>query len=229
MKIERISERIARLEIPYKDIFTSVYLIKTDRGAVLFDTGSYDSDVSDCILPFLAECLVDPADLKYVFLSHNHVDHAGGLRALMPHCPHATVVSRSEKLAAAFADYSVHSPTDGEYLLEGLRVITISGHSADACGLFDEIDRTLLSGDSLQLYGIYGSGKWGANVTRPKEHFDALKKLEQMDIARIFTSHIYHPMQCDRIGQEDIPKALQACRSSCHPRRGLREGSALSP
>ena len=53
MKPEVLTNRITRLEIPYKDIFTSVYAVKTNCGALLFDAGSYDSDVTELILPFL--------------------------------------------------------------------------------------------------------------------------------------------------------------------------------
>ncbi len=36
--------------------------------------------------------LVDPGDVRWVFLSHDDVDHAGNLRAVMEACPNATLV-----------------------------------------------------------------------------------------------------------------------------------------
>ena len=51
----KINENIYRLTIPFKDIFTTVCLIKTDEGALLFDTATYDEDVENYIIPFLDE------------------------------------------------------------------------------------------------------------------------------------------------------------------------------
>ena len=208
----QVTRRITQLQIPYKDIFTSVYLVRTDRGCLLFDTGSCDGDVYEYILPFLESHSLGEKELMYVFLSHKHVDHAGGLHALMQKHPEITIISRSKKLADEFSEYRVDCPTDGELLLEGLQVVTLPGHTKDSCGLLDLSDRTLISGDSLQLYGIYGSGKWGANITLPTAHFQALDKLEQLEIARILTSHIYHPMPCVCEGSEMVLQALDACR-----------------
>ena len=51
----RISEKIYRLTTPYKDIFTSLYLIRTPEGALLFDAASYDGDAEQYVLPWLDE------------------------------------------------------------------------------------------------------------------------------------------------------------------------------
>jgi len=37
--------------------------------------------------------LVDPGDVRWIFLSHDDVDHAGNLGAIMEACPNATVVN----------------------------------------------------------------------------------------------------------------------------------------
>jgi flavorubredoxin len=37
--------------------------------------------------------LVDPADVHYVFLSHDDVDHTGSLAQVMEHCPNATLLA----------------------------------------------------------------------------------------------------------------------------------------
>ena len=81
--IRKISDNIFRLTIPFMDIYTSVFLIKTPKGAVLFDTATYDSDVTDYIIPFLNDSGVSREELKYVFVSHNHGDHSGGLETLI--------------------------------------------------------------------------------------------------------------------------------------------------
>ena len=37
--------------------------------------------------------LVDPADVRYVFISHDDVDHTGNLAQVMEHCPNATLLA----------------------------------------------------------------------------------------------------------------------------------------
>ena len=45
--VTQINENIYRLTIPYKDIFTTVYAVKTESGALLFDCASYDEDIEN--------------------------------------------------------------------------------------------------------------------------------------------------------------------------------------
>ena len=66
----KINENIYRLTIPFKDIFTTVYVLKTDEGALLFDTATYDEDIQNYIIPFLDELEITEDMLKYVFISH---------------------------------------------------------------------------------------------------------------------------------------------------------------
>ena len=68
-----ISSRIRRITIPYKDIYTSVFILDTKDGTILFDTASGDYDVDTYILPELRN-----RNLRYIFISHNHRDHAWG-------------------------------------------------------------------------------------------------------------------------------------------------------
>lgn len=63
-------------------------------GALVFDAASFDSDIDGYIVPFPEELGITPAMLKYVFISHNHIDHAGGLSAFMKKYPETCIVSR---------------------------------------------------------------------------------------------------------------------------------------
>ena len=209
--LEQITEHIYALSTPYKDIFTTVYIVKTANGVLIFDTASYDCDVDDAILPALRELGVDECDLKYIFISHNHSDHAGGLGKLLTYYPHATVVSKSAALAEKFEGYTVLSPTEGETLLGVLSVVSIIGHTKDAAALYDSRTKTLISGDCLQLYGIFGSGLWGANISFVPEYAAAIEKLRRMDITAILTAHEYHPCGRMYFDRKTIDQALDAC------------------
>ena len=205
---ESVAENIFRLTIPFKDIFTTVYLVKHDDGDILFDTATYPEDVESFILPFIKSL---DAKIKYIFISHNHGDHAGGLEALLKHYPTARVLSRSRELKEKFASFDVYCPEDGEEFIKGYKAVAIEGHTCDSMGLLDIQKRILISGDSLQLYGIYGSGEWGANVGLVREHIEAINKLKGMGIESIYTAHDYHPMGYAYEGKENVFKALDFC------------------
>ena len=82
---------------------------------------------------------------------------------------------------------------DGQRILDVLQVVALPGHTADCIGLLDTRTGTLLSGDGLQMYGIYGSGAWGANISYIKEHLALGKTLREKEISVIAASHDYHP------------------------------------
>lgn len=209
--IMKITPDITRITVPYEDIYTTVCVIRTPEGAVLFDTASYDSDVPEYILPALDALGVQ--DLKYIVISHNHGDHSGGLNKLAIHFPEAKIVSLHPSIAKQYGN-RVLSPKDGEKLLNVLSVITIPGHAADAIALLDTRTGTLLSGDSLQVYGIYGSGKWGANIHLPVEHLVALKKLHTLPIKTILASHDYQPYGYLAQGEDAVAAYINGCKQA---------------
>ena len=219
-----INNHIARLTLPYQDIYTTVYIIKTDEGTLLFDAASFDNDVPQYIAPALEELGV--TDLKYIFISHNHRDHAGALAPLTELFPAASIVSRCPKLKEKFAHHPVIVPEDGDRLLDVLQVVTIPGHTQDAAAILDTRTNTLISGDCLQLYGIFGSGKWAANITLIPEHLAALDKLRSMKIDRILTAHDYHPFGYSYDDSATIASALDACVA---PLKKVKELIAQNP
>lgn len=209
--LKKINDHIYALCVPYKDIFTTVYFVKTESGVLLFDTASYDSDVENAIIPALRELGVGEDDFKYVFISHNHTDHAGGLCKLLEAYPKVCVVSKSEALREKFAGYTFLMPNEGETLLDILSVVSIMGHTKDSAAIYDSRTKTLISGDCLQLYGIFGSGCWGANISFSTEYAAAIEKLRKMDIDAILTAHDYHPCGRMYFGKAEITAALDAC------------------
>ena len=197
--------------MPYKDIFATVYTVTTPDGILLFDAGSFDEDIEEYIVPFFEEVGIKEDMIKYVFISHNHKDHAGGLEEFMKKFPQACIISRSDRLKEKFSDYDVFAPCDGDTVLGVLNVVTIPGHTQDSSAIFDIRTRTMICGDCLQLYGIFGSGKWAANILYPEEHIEAIDKVRKMEIDCILTAHDYHPYGYCYKGKDAVLKALDAC------------------
>ena len=205
---EKITENIYRLTTAYKDIFTTVYLLIAEKGAILFDAASFDADIDEVIAPALAALGVTP---QYVFISHNHRDHAGGLSRFVAQYPEVTIVSRSPALQEKLAAHPFLFPEEGTVLLDTYRVIPIVGHTQDSAALLDTRTNTLITGDCLQLWGICGSEDWASNINFPTEHVRALARLNQIEIDAIYTAHDYYPLGYCAVGRDAVARYLDAC------------------
>jgi len=223
--LTKINENISRLTLPYKDIFTTVYTVSYGEGAILFDAATYESDIDSIIVPTLCELGIEDK-LKYVFISHNHGDHAGGLEFLLKHYPSICILTRSQALKEKYGEYNVRLIEDGEDLLGIFRVVAIPGHTLDSAALYDTRTKTMITGDSLQLYGIFGSQDWGSNIAFASEHISAVDALRKMDIEKIYTAHDFHPYGYAFVGKEAIARALDACTE---PLRNIRELILANP
>ena len=214
-----IVKDILRIEIPFEDIFTTVFLVRTEQGVLLFDTATFPQDMDEYVFPVLDRLGEAP---ECVFLSHSHRDHAGGLERVLEKFPGVPVASRSEALAEKVPN--VFAPRGGDVFLGCLRVVEIPGHTMDSMGLLDERTGTLLTGDSLQLYGIFGCGVWGANIRFPREHAAAIENIRKLDVRTIIASHDYHP--CGHIAREksEIDRYLSNCLAPLAEIRALIAG-----
>lgn len=204
-----VDQHIYRLNLLYKDIYTSVMVLVSHHGNILFDTAFTQADVETQILPAYRQLGID--DPKFIFISHNHIDHAGGLPWVLEAFPQATVLSRSPALREKYPHRNVIAPEDGALISEDFRVVTIPGHTPDSAALLDLRTGSLLTGDCLQGYGIYGSGAWGAVIPWIELHLQALKKLHTMDIRAIHAAHDYHPYGESVSGKEAAMAYVDGC------------------
>lgn len=228
MEISQMNESICRVKIPYKNIFTTVYLIKSEQGAILFDAATTEYDVENYILPLLSECGVEKEDVKYVFISHAHGDHIGGLRPLLSRLPDSVAVSFSPKVADDYSDFKVKIAKDGDTLLDSFTLVSIPGHTGDSAALLDTRTKTLITGDCLQVYGIFGSDFWGSNISLSTEHLAALGRLRGMDIENIYTAHDFMPYGFKASGKEEVARFIDACEVPIMKiRRLIKENPSL--
>ena len=73
-----------------RPLFDASHLIRENGRAAFVDTGANSS--VPLLLDALHRCDVDVADVDYVFLTHVHLDHAGGAGLLMQALPNAKAV-----------------------------------------------------------------------------------------------------------------------------------------
>lgn len=200
--LEKITDDIVRIKVPFADIYTTVCIVNAPCGVVLFDTATTARDVDGYIAPAFEKLNLKP---DYVFISHNHGDHSGGLPRVMELYPQAQVITENPQLQE---QYGCHQLPEGV-----LQLIYIPGHTPDAIGLLDTRTGTLISGDCLQAYGIYGRGPWGSAIRHIGPHFQALEELGEMKLNTIITAHDYHPF-ASIVNKEQIPALLDTCREA---------------
>lgn len=148
----------------------NVYLIVDGGEAIMVDSGFPDGESVAARLDYLQR-LGDPT-LKFIVLTHHHIDHAGGARRLreatgarvLIHPEEERLLREATKRSAAgsaderalreeAAGVPVDGPVvDGETLSAGsltLRVRHTPGHSAGHIALFLEQGKVLFSGDNV--------------------------------------------------------------------------------
>lgn len=183
---------IYRLKIPFENIYTSSFLIKTDIGAVLVDCGSSGEDVDRYLIPALAEAGYSLGDIKMLLLTHGHKDHAGGLERILTLAPNIEVVREARELC------------------DGVETYPMAGHTADSIGVLDSRCGALISGDGLQGAAV---GRFRLSVKERKEYLETLERVRRDGrISALLFSHQYEPWNSGRIvGRRAVPEALDKC------------------
>ena len=191
----------------------SAWAVKTSAGIILIDT-LYGYAAQDEIVDGLKKVGLDPADVKYIVVSHAHGDHDGSVKFMQDtYHPHVILAPKDWELAARQANPYRHDmdATDGEKLTLGDTTITIyitPGHTGGTLSFLvpvkDHGERhlamewggTALSGNTskemLQSY-ISNAGRFqdiadgsGADVIigNHTEYNDALARLERTKARR---------------------------------------------
>lgn len=73
-----------------REEITSVYLVVENNFAAIVDAGAQSA--APYILEALEEAGIPFENVKYIILTHAHLDHSGGTARLLEHCPNAEVV-----------------------------------------------------------------------------------------------------------------------------------------
>lgn len=179
------------------------YIFAAGGEVALFDAGT--SLAKERILQALTELGFSRSQVKWIFLTHVHLDHAGGAGALIPELPNATVVVHPRgakhlvdpsKLVAStksatgerFRFYGearpipenrIYAASDGEiFPLESLQIQAIDapGHAPHHLCFFIPKEGLLFTGDAV---GLYIKGKLLPTTVPPS--FDLEDSLATLD------------------------------------------------
>lgn len=192
---EQEAAGVYRLRVPFEDLTTSVFLLETPEGPVLYDCATTSEDVEQVILPALAEMGVAPEELRALVLSHAHADHSGGEAALRQHAPQIAVIT-------------AHTAADGDILFDGWQTLHLPGHALDCLGLYDQSTGVLLTGDALQLRGI---GRFGCGLAAPNAYLQTIEKVRTLAPQVILTAHTYAPHGDRAEGAAERARYLDGC------------------
>ncbi len=119
----------------------SAWAVKTSGGIILVDT-LFGYAAQDEIVDGMKKLGLDPADIKYIIVSHAHGDHDGSVKFLQDtYNPHVIMGAKDWELAAREANPPQHDmvATDGQKLTLGDTTVTIyitPGHTAGTLSVF---------------------------------------------------------------------------------------------
>jgi len=105
----------------------SAWAVKTSEGIILIDT-LFGYAAQDAIVDGLKKEGLDPADIKYIIVSHAHGDHDGAVKFLQDtYKPHIIMGPKDWELSARQADPPRRDmeATDGQKLTLGDTTVTI--------------------------------------------------------------------------------------------------------
>ncbi len=155
--ILRLDDGIAAIDTEYmRPNMDASHLIVEGGRAAFVDTG-VNSGVP-MLLDALRQSDLDTADVDYVFLTHVHLDHAGGAGLLMQHLPNARCVLHPRGAPHMIDPSKLIAGTEAVYGKEQAHAMygTIEPIDADRVVVADDEQRFELNGRELQA--LYTEG-----------------------------------------------------------------------
>lgn len=201
---KKLTSDIYKLDIPFYTVTTSSFLAISNGKSVLVDCGTYKSDVEEFIIPALDTLGVKP---DYIFLTHSHDDHAGGLETLVKFFPNIKLICFNKALCEKFGGELLKN---GDEPINGIRFLSLPGHSFDSGALWLGNSGSIITGDCLQQWGIK---QYGCGVHSPEEYKKSITRLKTMKIKNIFASHEYYPLGSTALGEIAVKEYLDECEN----------------
>ncbi|MFC2014919.1 MBL fold metallo-hydrolase, partial [Chloroflexota bacterium] len=130
-------------------------LLIAEQELTLIDTGHRGSSAQ--IIDFIRDLGRSPKEISLIILTHNHIDHVGGLAELKQLTPARIAIHKSDtgerdnRLSVKTDDTDIQLE-GGEVLkpLGGLEIIHTPGHTPGCICLFSPRNKLLITGDAMR-------------------------------------------------------------------------------
>lgn len=188
--------------IPQALLFDSnMFLILGDDRTALIDTGTgfqSDTNIRDM------ELILDGRKLDYVFITHRHFDHVGGLSKIIDRFSPTVYAGHLDaeplrkgdsestlgtNFGGTIPEMDVISVKDGEEFDLGshaIRVIETPGHTIGSICLLDTVTGAMFSGDTFFVDGVGRTDLPTASLSDLKA---SLLKLRNIKFDGLFSGH----------------------------------------
>ena len=178
----------------------------------LVDTGISAAPIVEALGP-----RVD--DLRWILLTHGHIDHVGGVAELRERTGAQVVIHEAEAIAGAWL------VRGGETLPCGVTVHHVPGHSAGSVAY--ALDGNVFVGDAVEMHGA-ASGFPG--YEDPDAYRASLRALRALAPERMFLGHAYRHRdgRCDGV-ELDREQARAALQESLDVEERIRRTATRFP
>lgn len=159
---------------------SNVYLVRGDWNAIDDINTLIDVGTDDYILNELDEIStgVGKRRVEQVILTHEHFDHAGALKYIIPRF-NPPVIAYAQLKGVTIRAYDYMQVKIGD---RQAQILHTPGHSHDSICIYCEEERTLFSGDTvLNIKTVGGS--------YTMEYVESLERLSRLKIDVIYSGH----------------------------------------
>lgn len=180
---------------------SNMFLVIAEKP-ILIDTGTGLSPEGcvDAISRF-----IEVRTIEKIVLTHRHIDHVGGAKALSEACDAVLYASRDETPSLLSGDQGTTAASmfgkklekldvktidygeDIEIGQEKLNVIHTPGHTVGSICLFEESTKSLFSGDTVFSHG--GVGRWDFPTGNLDQLIESIRKLSKIPVENLYPGH----------------------------------------
>lgn len=167
--------------------WVAAWLLRTNDGLILID--SLYGELTDLAIDGIKELGMDPADIRYVLVTHGHFDHVGGAKRFQDE--YGATVAMLEEDWQMVAGEPVYRPyprpqkqfvmEDGDALTLGDTTVTFYKTPGHTLGTMSMQFTVFDDGKPHQAFMLGGAGLNFSGVERTQIYIDSIERIKAMD------------------------------------------------